>query len=589
MVSTLLQPVSRLSSPTLRGFETNPFRLLRLPVSATTSEATFQAERILTLARAELQPEEADPLPWLPPPGIYEIQQAAQTIEEPLLRLTEQLLWFDFARDTSSAPLQETLHKLDWEMLRKHVNEESWLPEGDECDPTDARALPLIAQAINQANLRLLIAASMMSGVVSTQIAAPVKPQNIERGAWRKLDGLTVLPDTHKVLTELVDGGDSAPKAWAYWEGALRRWTRILASPWFRLYLSQCIADLGDDFVSTDDIETIEESIRARLADLSAKETRFLLLEGRYHLAGAMISAVSDSGLEMRVLGPALRPIHHLFQSEISELQSLLDESEEDGVEHIAAYLKRLEVIKWRWMALDKSGLIGLSHILDEAIEQAYLRLRRWSKPSPELDALLVKTADMATAKSLRERVNFYRKELEEAKSRVCYFCKTGEPDYDKSVVLEGKKVTGSEYKGNTHITYYGIRYGIVLRCARCARFHDYIGKVGILAVLAIGPGLVALLLPLVGANIEELFKAVFSLGILSVIIALFIGSALLAVFEQVPLGVKYAVALAITPSGHPRYGEYKDTDTYHSLKSEGYSVTAHWKSDTVSSLENKN
>jgi hypothetical protein len=569
MIEYLSQPVSRLLSPTLRGFEINPFRVLRLPVHATTSEASFQAERALTLVRAGLSPEEPDPLPWLPPTGIYELQQAAQTIEEPLLRLTEQLLWFDFVRDSSSESLQLMLREFKWEILSKHLNEEILLPKAGEYDSADEAGIPLVAQAINQANLRLLISASMMNRVLVEQSAVPTESKKIASNEWQKLHGLIALPEAHKVIADAVDGGESWPKAWAYWEGALRRWTQILSHPWFRLYLGKCISDLSDDFASTDDMETIEESIRTRLADLSAKETRFLLLEGRYNLAGAMITSVSRTGLETRVLGPALRPIHHLFQSELSELQSLLDESEQDGVAQIDAYLKRLAIIKKRWLAIDKPGIIGLSHLLDDAIEQAYLRLRR-GQPSPELDGLLVEVSKLATAKSLCERVNSYRKELEEVKSRVCYFCKTGEPNYDNSLVLEGKKETGRQRNYNSTTIYYAVRYGIVLRCERCAHFHDYLRKLGLLAPWTLMPGLVYLAFQNPDACVP------FVIGII-------------LVFLLTGFGVTSVVAMANTPSGHTRYGTYIGTNAYNSLRAEGYSVTAHWKSDAVSSLKNKN
>jgi hypothetical protein len=580
MASTLSQPAAKLSSPALRGFELNPFRVLRLPVNATTSEASFQAERILTLTRAGLPPEEPDALPWLPPAGVYEIQQAAQTVEEPLMRLTEQLLWFDLVRDADGAKVQSMIRDLSLDVLWEHLKAETILPEGGELGETDeGAAVALVAQAVNQANLRLLVAAALVNGVVAAEKAVAAEPREIARRDWKKMHGLPVLHEAHKVISDGTAGSDSSLNAQFYMQGALTRWIKVLGHPWFRLYLGKCIDDLGDDFVTADDAETIEESIRTRLADLASKETRFLLLEGRYSLASGMVLAVSKSGFEARVVGPALRPISHLFQSEISELQSLLEESaQEEGLKHMGAYLKRLEVIKQRWLTIDKAGLIGLSSMLDEAIEQAYLRLRNISQPSAELDALLTKSAAMAAARSLKERVNFYRKELEEASKRVCHFCKTGKPDYDKSVVLEGRKATRTEQRGNTITTYYAIRYGIVLRCERCARFHDFLGRLALLVFLALAPGILIIFYPIIAG------AAIF-LGVIAIYggfaLIPFLGRGFRSLF-------RYVVAVELTPSGHGRYGKHKNTDTYYSLKSEGYSVRAHWKSDAVRSLENK-
>src|ERR1044072_6829054 len=159
MSEVTLQTVSRLSSPALRWFETNPFRVLRLAADASTSDSSFRAERALTMLRAGLPPEGEEVLPWLPPPGEYEAQQAAQTVEEPLARLTEQMLWFDLVRDRAADSLLSVLGGLTEESLRKYFEGEAGLPPPDQCEAEDEAAVPLVALAVNHANLRLLVAA----------------------------------------------------------------------------------------------------------------------------------------------------------------------------------------------------------------------------------------------------------------------------------------------------------------------------------------------------------------------------------------------------------------------------------------------
>jgi hypothetical protein len=595
MSEATTQSVSRHSSPALRGFESNPFRVLRLAADATTSEASFQAERALTLMRAGLPPSGEDVVPWLPPASAYEAQQAAQTVEEPLARLTEQLLWFDLARDLTADSLRAVLRGLTEESLQKYFDAAAGLPPPDACDPEDAAGVPLVAQAVNQANLRLLVAASLVNGVVIGKPAAgaarPAEPRKIARDDWQSLYGLSALPDAHDLIAGSPAGPDAALDGGRYWERALRRWAAILQHPWFRPYLARCIADLEDDFVSPDDAETIEESVRTRLADLASHETRFLLLGGHYALAGEMIAALARSGLEKRVLVPALRPIHHLFQSEVAELQTLLDGSGEDGLRQLDAYLKRLAAIKRRWTKIDEAGLVGLGHIVDDALEQTFLRLRSLEQPDAQSDALLESVSRLAGAKSLRERVGFFRKELEEARKRLCHFCKTGAPDFEKSVVLEGKKVTGVTREYNTTTTHYGISYATVARCERCALFHQFLRQVGLLTVGSLYPLIITIaLLPAVLIAWSMIAGTKHGMVVYLVILgALFY---LPFVFLKLPGWLAKTTSSAVcewlAPEGHARYGDHAGTEGERTLLAEGYTITSDWRIDAVNLTRTK-
>ena len=488
MTATALQPKpSATRSLALRGFEINPFRILRLSVRASTGAAAFQAESVLTLARLGLQPEEEDLLPWLPSAGPYELQQAAQLVEEPLSRLKEQLLWFDLERDPHAVLLREAL-RAPRSSTSAYLAREAELGEG--AAPCDTGA---VAHAIDLANLRLLLAAVRVSGGAA---GAPAKPRPPAPGAWQTLHGVAVIPEAHRALT--VSPEDASAGVEQPWGEALRRWVRILAHPWFRPYLDACLADLGDDFVSSDDAEAVEESIRGHLADLAAQEVRFLLLEGRFAVAAALVAETVASGLDARVLGPALRPLRHVFQAELSELEPLLEEQAEPGLDRYDAYLKRLAAIRQRWLQIDAPGLIGLRDFLDEAAEQVYLRLRGLDEPGTAMDALLARVEELASARSLRERVGAYRKELEAARTRLCHFCKNAPPDYDKSVVLHGRKETGREYGYNVTTVHFMVRYGIVPRCACCAKHHDFIQHVALAVCFCAAPGLILLFLWLV-------------------------------------------------------------------------------------------
>src|SRR4051794_7516672 len=96
-------------SPGLDFFRVNPFRTLRVPIRIPSQEALWKSEKALSRLRAGLDPPEPDLVPWLAAPDEFDIREGAQKMEEPLRRLREQLLWFDFALDPRGAMLEEAL------------------------------------------------------------------------------------------------------------------------------------------------------------------------------------------------------------------------------------------------------------------------------------------------------------------------------------------------------------------------------------------------------------------------------------------------------------------------------------------------
>ena len=414
-------------------------------------------------------------------------------------------LYIEIAIPASEQRRRELRRDLD-ERVRQASVKTSGSPTADrEAQSREARraewslATPadhaVVAQAINQANLRLLLAAASLDGMAGGASSVPVEPRKIAAAQWISWNGFQKLPQAHEVLTGgVVSGGEPGDGVQGYWRAALQRWTEILESPAFGAYLEVCIADLGDDYVSADDTEAVIESMRTYLVDLSAQEARRLLLEGRYALAGSMISAMADSRMGSRVLTPAARPIRQVCQAELSELAALIEQPGGSVVESAGAYLRRLEAIRSRWARLDEKGVVGLRDLIDEGIEKAYLALRNLEKPDKTVDGLLAQAGRMVRAQSLRERLNSFQAELVELRSRMCHFCKTNKPDYDKSVVLKGMKETHREETYSSTLIHYRVQYQVVFRCPRCARQHDFIRHTGWALSLAALPGLVALL-----------------------------------------------------------------------------------------------
>jgi hypothetical protein len=299
---------------------------------------------------------------------------------------------------------------------------------------------------------------------------------------------------------------------------------------------------------------------------------------------------MAGSGIEPRVLTPATRPLQHVFQAELSELEPLLEQPREAALESVDGYLRRVESIKKRWLELDAQGIVGLRDLLDDAVEKAYLKLRSLDADPTEaagkqVRRLIDKVYALASAQSLRERADEYRKELDEAASRLCTFCKTEKPDYDKSVVITGKKETGrkSKFLSGTTI-YYNLRYKLMFRCARCARFHDFIGRVGFIGGLGSLVGLGILSYNLVGRWLFE--TAGESSGRAAVALFLAGLAALVLPAWAFATVLSQAFSVATAPSSHQKKGHFKDHAGAVELKKEGYQVTADWRSDALSHIK---
>ena len=480
--------------PTLLSFALNPFRILRLPVSATTSEAAIQAETVLTFAQMAMAPDAPDPLPWLPQPELPELQQAAQAVEEPLLRLRHQLQWFDFADDLRGAELAAALRERDVAAIDAlFATTPASLPDdGGEAGPTmlDADSIARFAHAIDLANAHLLIAAALTAGMWPQAVGA----RPVASPSWQSMGAFEGWPQPH---LELIGASpDAVELIRHHWNEALQGWVAVLDHPSFGALVSDRIARLDDDFAGADDADAVISAVRLQLADLAAQEARFLLIEGRERHAGAVIGALSESNLPSSVVVPAMRPVRMLLQGELGELDALLERAAPERLEPVAQYLRRLTSIRDRWAESDESGALGLADIVDQAAERAYLRIRQWLKPSPEADGLLAQVGEIASAQSLRERVAALREQQNEQRERICHFCKVNDPDYDCSVVLSGKKETGREEHFRSTTVFYEIRRGIVLRCARCAKFHDFERSIArwFTAITVIGAGIVAVM-----------------------------------------------------------------------------------------------
>src|SRR5690606_7636103 len=155
---------------------------IRIPAE----EAVWKSEKALSRMRAGLEPPEPDLVPWLAPPDEFDIREGAQKMEEPLRRLREQLLWFDFGEDPHGRLLEAALSEQEGVLLGEYL----------------AKDDPSVAHRVNQANLRLLLDLSAMHGVELVDKGSPGGPRRPSPPslAWKEESGIRIVLDPHVAL-----------------------------------------------------------------------------------------------------------------------------------------------------------------------------------------------------------------------------------------------------------------------------------------------------------------------------------------------------------------------------------------------------
>ena len=537
-----------LRSPGLGQFRKTPFRLLRLPTNATAKQAVWQCDKALARARVGMTLPDPDPAPWLPPGDEIEIQEAAQTMESPLARLVEQLLWFDVIDDADGGALLTALTNADGTALRAYLNLQ--------------REGASMAHQVNQANLRLLLGFSSLREVGPTIVAAQTAAQTAAF-AWQDRAGLSLVEDPHKVIraTGALLGNQSV-WAWLLGEG-VAKWGELLASSQFTEHVKMKIAALGDELLGADDTEAVITALRTRLADLIVGETKTEMAQGRVGNVGHLSSIAGKSKIDAETWLVAFRPLKTQFQSELAELAP--DAETGNGVvEDVAAYLDRLATLAARWRPLDEAQLLGLSALIDEAVGEGFGKLRSISREK-QLDArfkeVIDKVGAIAHSPSIKERVKAYHERLADVQKAMCHFCGKRELEASSCASVSSQMETGREYYGNTTRIHYQVGARPVARCPRCATMHGYLKTVGSIAFYALSASVVLFGL----IHPATWFKSV-SMGA---------GAALVGLGVLVAWGLGFAAreiaAGIITPKGERRVGDYLSSAAVEGLRADGF------------------
>lgn len=489
---------SSVRSPILNHFRLNPFRALRLPINVRPEEAVWKAEEIIHLERAGLPPAEPCLLPWLPKVEEFEIQQAIQTMEEPFQRLLQQVLYFDLIHDAQAAVLIDVLVDPSFERAANYLAIEagagpaSAAVNGDEAAivPADDGQLTRLALCVNQANLRLLLAARFLSQPELLDGVSAQAPKSRPKLSWKSQDDFRQIENVHERFADPAAESARVGRMQSIWTEAAAAWNGLLEDREFHGYLARMIVELDDELATVDDVETLLGTLRLELMDFFVGEVKLQVIHGRYGCVQALLASVAKSHADTREWKITLRSLRQLFETEIAQLDSLVKDQSMLRASDLKVYLDRLGVLAKQWKELDEDDLLGLGSLVDDRVHLTFdgLKERVDLATVEDLKPLFAQAAQTAVATSLQQRIQSYAVSILESPNWACFFCKIRDAVFDRSIVLQGKKETHREYYGNSTTIYYSVKREIVPRCERCTNIHAFLFSISTMAWVALFP-----------------------------------------------------------------------------------------------------
>lgn len=559
-------------SPGLAAFRLNAFRVLRLKVSAAANEAVWKSEKILSRRRAGLDDPEPEIIGWLPLPDEIDLREAAQRIEEPLRRLRDQLLWFDFDGDPRGSALQKALADADTDALVAYlaINDKDLQVDEAEAEAEDGdtdyeevarkRQMPLIAHRLNQANVRLLLALSWLHGTGPLPLPGnPGAKRTAPRLAFKEAGGIAAAKGVHELFP--ADAPEGRKAAWpSMLRDGLTRWGALLKNPWLSSYVESAITALDDDLVTSDDVEPLMNAVATAVADAIVGEMKLLMLAGGIDRVLELLGIATASGIDPTHWTVAFRPIRALFRAELDDLATLIDPNKPANLRELDLYLQRVAALGAMWASVETDETFGLDQMIDGAVNQAIDRVRSIENASAVLDRIeevLDAAAKMAKSPSTAERAKEMMRNVASHREGLCNYCNKRSAKAASSCVLHGKKEISRERIFNGVRITYSTTVALVSRCETCAELHDFFkstrNTIIILACIVATLGWV-------------LFQSSDG-GII------FVGALLAAAAAFIAFNT---VTWRLTPKGETSYSSYRKSEGFRRLADQGYNIESY-------------
>ena len=559
-------------SPGLAAFRLNAFRVLRLKVDAAANEAVWKSEKILARRRAGLDDPDPEIVGWLPLPDEIDLREAAQRMEEPLRRLRDQLLWFDFAGDPRGAELSKALEGGDTRALVAYLaisDKDIQLGEAEsesESDDTDyeetarKRQMPLIAHRLNQANVRLLLALSWLHETGPLPLAGnPGAKRSTPKLVFKDEKGITAAKSVHALFP--ADAPEGRQAAWQpMLRDGLTRWGALLKNPWLSSYLESAITALDDDLVTSDDVEPLMNAVATAIADAVVGEMKLLMLAGGIERVLELLGIATASGIDPTHWTVAFRPIRALFRAELDDLGALIDPTKPANLRELDLYLQRVAALGAMWASVETDETFGLDQMIDGAVNQAIDRIRSIENASAVLDRIeevLGEAAKMAKSPSTAERAKEMARNVASHREGLCNYCNKRSAKAASSCVLKGKKEISRERIFNGVRITYSTTVSLVSRCETCAELHGFFQQtrnvIIILACILVGVGWIMF---------QSSGGGMIFVGVLLAAAGAFISFTTLT--------------WRLTPKGETSYSSYRQSEGYRRLADQGYGIESY-------------
>ena len=557
-------------SPGLAAFRLNAFRVLRLKVSAAANEAVWKSEKILARRRAGLDDPDPEIIGWLPLPDEIDLREAAQRMEEPLRRLRDQLLWFDFDGDPRGGELRKALSDADTTALVGYlaINDKDIQVEEAESEDGDTdyeetarkRQMPLIAHRLNQANARLLLALSWLHETGPLPLAGnPGARRTTPKLVFKDENGVAAAKRVHALFP--ADAPEGRKAAWpSMLRDGLTRWGALLKNPWLSSYLESAITALDDDLVTSDDVEPLMNAVATAIADAVVGEMKLLMLAGGIDRVLELLGIATASGIDPSHWTVAFRPIRALFRAELDDLGTLIDPTKPANLRELDLYLQRVAALGAMWASVETDETFGLDQMIDGAVNQAIDRIRSIENASAVLDRIeevLGEAAKMAKSPSTAERAKEMARNVASHREGLCNYCEKRSAKAASSCVLKGKKEVSRERIFNGVRITYSTTVSLVSRCETCAELHGFFRQtrnvIIILACILVGVGWIMF---------QSSEGGIIFVGMLVAAAGAFISFTTLT--------------WRLTPKGETSYSSYRKSEGYRRLADQGYGIESY-------------
>lgn len=567
-------------APGVNLFRRNAFRLLGVAVYHSTQEAVWKGEKLLALYRSGLPPTPPPLVPWLAATDGLDLQEAMQRMEEPLHRLVDELLWFDFPEDALGPQLEQALAEGSAEQLVAYIKAVEQKLSKDKSEPAEsdqpaAEALRAVAHARNQANLFVLLGFAGLHELLPAVDSEPLPAGLVQSAApyeWRREGELEFLDSPHRTTAGL--GGFSARhRAWIeLLPLGFRRWRLLADHPRFADYVAQAVARLDDDLLGPDDYETIGKAVNSRLCDTVIGELQLLLARGHDEAAALLLQCAPSDSDSQPAWALATRSLRPFFQAELDELDSLLPKTEAANLEHLGQLLTRLQRLRQRWQRLDPASRLGLYELVDQKLRlvlDAVQGSHGIGKALQQRKSLIEQALTLTEQRSLQERMRSYMQQQDGYTEKyACYYCGIRDCSSEEPVVISYKRLTGMTPMFNGITYHYSIKYGLVPRCRRCAMLHDFqlLHRFDLSVCFALGSVpmfalFVALLAWLYGndvdKNLEEMWQQFSWLGAVAMV--------------SVGAVIGLSVNLLLQPAGERPRNDVENSPTARKLRDDGF------------------